>query len=89
MSHTGRCFRQARRTRERKEKQGVEWVTPIRYKVPARLMPFLANAFKNQRRAQVETMGRAIVGFNKHQALVGGKGRAVINGGDQVQGGPA
>lgn len=89
MSHTGRCFRQGRRTRERKEKQGVEWVTPIRYKVPAAIMPFLANAFKGQHRAGVEQMGRAIVGFNKHQALVGGKKARVENGGDQVSGSAA
>lgn len=71
MSHTGRCFRSARRTRVRKEAQGKTYDFPIRYKVPVALRPFLANAAKGQHRAQFDQMATAIVGYNKHRALTG------------------
>lgn len=70
--HSGRCFRSFRRTKARKERQGAEpYEFPIRYKVPLAIRPFLANAAKNQCRAQHEQMGLAIARYAEHQRLTG------------------
>ena len=63
--HKGRCFRQRRRTKARKESRGERFDPPIRYKVPAALMPFLARALTNQLRASFEQIGLAITRYNK------------------------
>lgn len=72
--HKGRCFRQRRRTKARKESKGERFDYPIRYKVPRALMPFLFGAFANQVRAQFEQMGQAIRRYNDHAAKVGKPG---------------
>ncbi len=69
-AHSGRCFRQWRRTKQRKIRQGKSWVFPTREKVPMALRPFLVgNA--NQMRAGADAMRLAVIRYGEHQIAVG------------------
>lgn len=59
-AHTGRCFRDTRRTRRRKLSQGKTWDYPIRRKAPLALRPFLALASRGQKYAAPQFIQQAI-----------------------------
>lgn len=70
--HSGRCFRSARKTKARIEAKGGSYaICPIRWKVPAAIRPFLANAQRGQTRAQHDQMGLAIQAYAKHRQMTG------------------
>lgn len=64
--HSGRCFRQWRRTKARKLAQGHNWDYPIRQKVPQALRPFLVGD-QRQMRAGAEAMAVAVMRYAQHQ----------------------
>lgn len=71
-AHSGRCFRQWRRTKARKARQGKPWEFPIRQKVPLALRPFLNATSGSQVRAGQMQMQQAILRYAQHQSMVGG-----------------
>ena len=69
-AHTGRCFRAWRRTKARKQAQGLAWNFPIRQKVPLALRPFLTGEGR-QKSASRNAMTLAISRYAEHQTMIG------------------
>lgn len=78
--HSGRCFRQLRRTKARYRRRGSEYNPfPIRQKVPLALRPFLTGDVR-QKSAVQAAMNLAITRYAEHQAMVGGPRRGGARG---------
>lgn len=78
-AHTGRCFRAWRRTKARKQAQGIEWTFPIRQKVPLALRPFLTGEGR-QKSAGTNAMNLAITRYAEHQTMIGKQVEAMRRG---------
>ncbi len=78
-AHRGRCFRAWRRTKARKQAQGIAWTFPIRQKVPLALRPFLTGDGR-QKSAVAGAMTLAITRYAQHQAMIGAPRRGGARG---------